>query len=57
MMNPTAVLEAMARSHPLAELHSRVYRPLDRQMPRDKPASDADAFDRSVEQAGDPLDA
>ena len=55
MMNPTAVIEAMERSRLLAELHSRVYRPLDRPLLRDKPA-EAEAFDRTVEQSNDVLD-
>jgi hypothetical protein len=55
MLNPTAVIEAMERSCLLAQLHSRVYRPLDRPLLRDKPASEADAFDRTVEQLPDVL--
>ena len=58
MMNPTAVIEAMERSHRLAELHSRVYRPLDRPLIRDnKPVADTEAFDRAVDQSADPLEA
>ena len=56
MMNPTAVIEAMERSRLLAELHSRVYRPLDRPLLRDKPATESDTFDRTVEQSFDALD-
>lgn len=57
MMNPAGVLEAIERSQRLAELHSRVYRPLDRPMLRDRPTNEADAFDNAVDQAPDPLDA
>jgi hypothetical protein len=56
MMNPTAVIEAMERSRLLAQLHSRIYRPLDRPLLRDKPATEAEAFDRTVEQSHDVLD-
>ncbi len=58
MMDPASVLQAIERSQHLAELHSRVYRPLDRPQLRDRPATEADAFDRDVEdQPSDPLDA
>jgi hypothetical protein len=59
MMNPAAVVEAMERSRVLAELNSRVYRPLDRHMSRDdkQPPNEVEAFDQVVEQADDtPLD-
>lgn len=59
MMNPSAVVEAMERSHRLAQLHSRIYRPLDRTMPRERPATgDApDAYDEAVDNSADNLDA
>jgi hypothetical protein len=57
MMNPAGVLEAIERSQRLAELHSRVYRPLDRPQLRDRTPAEADTFDRTVEQTPDALDA
>lgn len=53
MMNPEAVLQAMARSDRLERLQRRVCRPLDKPVGARK-ESEADAFDLSVEAQGDP---
>ena len=48
MMNPQAVLAAVAHSEHLQQLRSRVYRPLDKPLlPRQ--AGDANDFDRAID--------
>ena len=54
MMEPEAVLAAVARSELLARLHSRVWRPLDKPVAA-RPATDAAvAFDELVDGADEP---
>lgn len=53
MMNPEAVLQAMARSDRLERLQRRVCRPLDKPVTAHK-GSETDAFDSAVESQAAP---
>jgi hypothetical protein len=56
MMNPEAVLQALARSDRLERLQRRICRPLDKPVIA-KAGSDAEAFDKAVDaQAGSESD-
>jgi hypothetical protein len=54
MMEPEAVLAAVARSELLARLHSRIWRPLDKPTAARPATAAAVAFDELVDGADEP---